>query len=444
MPTFVNVPIIPKKPEQPVTAYSGAATPVIDGTANEEEWSTAAVYPVGGMTGITSMSYTMDGKALYFKLALDGTGETLAEGGVYLNVPGADVNYPFAYTPQAPDSLLLGIAATHLFEWKDGKVIEYVAIENGWQALPEPQGSYASGSGALEISIPLTALGEIAAGDDIRAVMVTQPGGQIVPTSGPAQIVLPDLGLSDLVLEVADAAGDDHGPGSYTYPTDGVFSAQNYDIEKFSVSTDPANVIFTFKFYGEVPNPWGSGSNLSLQTLDVYIDKDPGQGTGSRLLLPGRNAALAAGNGWEYMVWAEGWNPGIYAPDPESGEPKAVNLSYKLIVDPANKSVTLRVPKEAFGEGDPALWGYVAVVLGQDGYPTTGVWRVRDIQADNAQWKFGGAPDDVNHTRIIDIAWPSDATPTQEEMLSTYASSTGAVETLSADDFPQLLPVTIQ
>ncbi len=144
------------------------------------------------------------------------------------------------------------------------------------------------------------------------------------------------------------------------------------------------------------------------------------------------------------MVWAEGWNPGIYAPDPETGEPKAVNLSYKLIVDPANKLVTLRVPKEAFGEGDPALWGYVAVVLGQDGYPTTGVWRVRDVQAENAQWKFGGAPEDVNHTRIIDIAWLSDAAPTQEEMLSTYTSSTGAVETLSADDFPQLLPITIK
>lgn len=444
VPTFVNVPIIPKKPELPAQAYSGVGTPTIDGTTTTDEWATAAVYPVTGVTGISSIAYTMDGKALYFKLGFDGTAEKPAGGGVYLTIPGAEVNYPFAFTPQAPDSLLLGIAATHLFEWQDGKITEYLADATGWKALPEPQGSYALGTDVLELSIPLNALGEIAAGDDIRAVMVTQPGGQILPTSGPAQIVLPDLGLSDLVLEVADAAGDDHGPGTYTYPTDGVFSAQNFDIEKFTVSTDPANVIFTFKFFGEVPNPWGSGSNLSLQTMDVYIDKDPGQGTGNRLLLPGRNAAFATGNGWEYVVWAEGWNPGIFAPDPESGEPKAVNLSYKLIVDPANKSVTLRVPREAFGEGDPAQWGYLAVVLGQDGYPTTGVWRVRDIQAENAQWKFGGAPDDVNHTRIIDVAWPSDATPTQEEMLSTYNSSNAAVETLGADDFAQLIPVTIK
>jgi len=143
-------------------------------------------------------------------------------------------------------------------------------------------------------------------------------------------------------------------------------------------------------------------------------------------------------------VWAEGWTPGIFAPDPETGEPKAVNLSYKLIVNPAQKTVTLRVPKEAFGEGDPAQWGYAAVVLSQDGFPSTGVWRVRDIQASNAQWKFGGAPDDVNHTRIIDIAWPADAPGTQEEMLSTYPASSGPVDTLTADDFAQIELLILQ
>ncbi|MBP8997951.1 MAG: hypothetical protein KBG10_06665, partial [Anaerolineaceae bacterium] len=66
------------------------------------------------------------------------------------------------------------------------------------------------------------------------------------------------------------------------------------------------------------------------------------------------------------------------------------------------------------------------------------VWRVRDIQATNAQWKFGGAPDDVNHTRIIDLVWSAEDTPTQEEILGTYPSSAGPIETLGADDFAQI------
>ena len=172
--------------------------------------------------------------------------------------------------------------------------------------------------------------------------------------------------------------------------------------------------------------------------MDVYIDKDPGKGTGNRLLLPGRNAALSTGYGWDFMVWAEGWQPGVYAPDPASGEPKQVNISYKVIVDPAKQMVTLRVPREAFGEGDPADWAYAAVVLSQEGYPSTGVWRVRDVQAATAQWKIGGAPEDVNHTRIMDIAWAADGDGTQEQFLSTYTSSTAPVETLGADDFAQI------
>lgn len=444
VPTFVNVPIIPKKPEQPAQSYSGVGTPTVDGNATEEEWATAAVYPVNNVPGITSVAYTMDGKTLFFKLALGGSGEIPASGGVYLNVPSAETNYPFANTPETPDSLLLGITASHLFEWSEGKVTAYQAVADGWKVSPEQAGAYTLGTNALELSIPVTALGEVSTGDDIRVIVVTQPGGNILPENGPAQIVLPDLGLSDLVLEVLDPAGDDHGPGAYTYPTDAVFSAQNFDIEKFTVSTDPSNVIFTFKFFGEVPNPWGSGSNLSLQSMDVYIDKDPGQGTGNRLLLPGRNASLTSGNGWDYVVWAEGWTPAVYAPDPETGEPKALNLSYKLIVDPALKTVTLRVPIEAFGEGNPADWGYAAVVMSQDGYPSTGVWRVRDIQADTAQWKFGGAPDDVNHTRIIDLAWSAESAGTQEEMLSNYPASAGPVEELSADDFGQIELITIK
>jgi len=83
-------------------------------------------------------------------------------------------------------------------------------------------------------------------------------------------------------------------------------------------------------------------------------------------------------------------------------------------------------------------------VLGQEGYPSTGVWRVRDVSASSEQWRFGGAPGDTNHTRIIDLAWPEGESPTQEEMLSTYTSSSAALGQLSADDFPQLQMLVAQ
>jgi len=108
-------------------------------------------------------------------------------------------------------------------------------------------------------------------------------------------------------------------------------------------------------------------------------------------------------------------------------------------VDPVTQKVTLRVPRSAFPGGDPATWSYLGVVLGQEGFPATGVWRVRDVESQAAQWRFGGGPSDTNHTRIVDLAWPSDGTPTQEEMLSNYAPSQEAdMDALGPDDFAQV------
>ena len=213
-----------------------------------------------------------------------------------------------------------------------------------------------------------------------------------------------------------------------------------YDLKTFTVAADENNLIFKFVFFGGIPNPWGSGNNLAIQTLDVYIDKDPGGKSGARLLLPGRNAALSSENGWEYAIWAEGWNPGIFAPDAATLEPKSVGgADFKILVDTAAQSVTLRIPRATFGDGDPSTWGYAAAVLGQDGFPATGVWRVRDVNPEAGEFRFGGGPADATHTRIIDLAWAEGATPGQEEMLSNYTSSSASMESLSPDDFAQIM-----
>jgi hypothetical protein len=69
------------------------------------------------------------------------------------------------------------------------------------------------------------------------------------------------------------------------------------------------------------------------------------------------------------------------------------------------------------------------------GYAAAGVWRIRDIEATNRQWRFGGAPADVNHTRIIDFVQAAGIKPTQEDALSTYPASTGDIDQLTPADF---------
>jgi hypothetical protein len=71
-------------------------------------------------------------------------------------------------------------------------------------------------------------------------------------------------------------------------------------------------------------------------------------------------------------------------------------------------------------------------VLSQEGFPTSGVRRVRDVEQSAQQFRLGGAPDDANHTRIIDVA--AEAEGEQEQLLSDYERA-ASLDGLSANDF---------
>ncbi len=441
VPAYVNVPILPARPEEPAAALNGISTPTVDGQAAEGEWAKAAQYRTAGK----ELDLTLDAKNLYLRLGMEEKWPADGKLGIYVNVPRTAVTQPFARGTETTETpFVLGISASHLVEW-DGKQAQiYTASETGWEPAAASPAVFKSGADGIEAAIELAALGELQAGDDLRVVALMSPAQETMPHSGPAQVVIPDLGNATLVLEVNDPAGDDHGPGSYTYPTDGVFGAGAFDLKTFSVAVDGSNMVFKFTFNGPIPNPWSSPNNLAIQTLDVYVDTDPGQGTGARLLMPGRNAALAAGSGWDIALWAEGWYPAVVAGDASGGEPKKLNVEMKIIADPANQTVTLRVPKDVFGEGDPAAWGYAAAVMSQEGFPSTGVWRIRDVTAEGGQWKIGGGSGATNETRILDLIWPEGAAPTQEELLSGFNPSSAAVGELTADDFAQLPLITVQ
>jgi carbohydrate-binding DOMON domain-containing protein len=306
-----------------------------------------------------------------------------------------------------------------------------------------------SGS-TLEVALPYSEFGKPDAGDSFMLRTVISEGErrdiQVVPGGGPAALLVPDLGLTTPIITIVDPEKDDHGPGGYDYPTDGVFGARAYDLIEFAVAEDDDNLIFRFTFAGPLNNDWGAPNGMGIHTLDVYIDAAEG---GERELLPGRNATLPADSGWEFAIWAEGWTPGLFGP-PTGDSPEPAPLgdasTLNIISDSGQNKITIRIPKEVLVQsldadaGDPATWSYLGVVLGQEGFPATGVWRVRDVEPVAQQWHFGGGPVDINHTRIIDIAWPEGASPTQEEMLSDYMSiESGAVDDLEPDDFAQLM-----
>jgi alpha-amylase/alpha-mannosidase (GH57 family) len=292
--------------------------------------------------------------------------------------------------------------------------------------------------GNLEIAIPLDVLGPIQAGDVLLGRNRIHPG-DLYPEAGPMAFQVPDISNVAVFLEVADPTGDDHGPGTYTYPSDAVFTVGSYDLETLSIGTESDELVITFDMVAPVLNPWGSPRDLSIQTFDLYIDTDPGAGTGARELIDGRNASLASDSGWEFGITVEGWEPAIYLASSD-GVVEETRPSFDVVVFGGEGRVVVRIPLSLLGDGDPTSWGYAAAVLSQEGFPSSGARRVRDVEGSSQQFRLGGAPNDANHTRIIDVAW--EVVGDQESLLSDY-NGVGSLDGLTADDFgtiPLLTP----
>jgi carbohydrate-binding DOMON domain-containing protein len=378
--------------------------------------------------------------------------------GIYLAKP--DTTDSSAFTRLAGDGEVrsaLGMSATHLLEWSletDGSASAalYAAdTSGGWQGTPIVTASGAAVGKVLELAAPIKALGGLPANADLKMVVVVMRNGQAMssfPSNGLVQMPLlnssVDVTSSEQVIgSFDDPVNDDHGPGTYTYPTSAVFQPGMFDLKHVNIALVDTDLVFHIGISGTVDNAWNSPLGLSVQTFDIYIDQDPGKSTGERRLLEGRNAALPQSDGWEYVLWVEGWNQQVLTSNGQGAFTAQAGTQVKVEVNPTG-SVTIKVPLAALGDGDPTQWGYAIAVLGQENNPAAGVRRVRDVSRAATEWSIGGAPDDTNHTRIIDALVPAGATLSQEDALSKYpASQEKNISQLGPDSYGTLPLVTI-
>lgn len=433
-PALLDIPVIQPEPLKPASAISGETTAVIDGVADENEWANAAVFQGEEGAPVQAFVYGMDQENLFLRFDLSASpGDELGLQ-VYLNAPGDSNKQMSGKDAQTQ----LVSPATRMIEIKPDKPFAGLYQNDGseWFLQEEQIGQLTVQNNLVEFVVSKSVLGQVSAGSVVPAQVVYNGGLEFDQTT-PLGIQYFSFAPLTSLLRVEDPEGDDYGPGTYTYPGDGVFKAGDFDLTFFELSSDGDNIYFTFGVKAEVANGWSSPAGFSVQTFDVYIDKDPGASTGARMLLPGRNAALAAGNGWDIALWIEGWTPQVVALD-EGGLPvnyTEATSAMKVYVDNSQNAVIASLPVEFLGEGNPASWSFAVALLGQEGYPAAGVWRVRDVNQKAEGYRFGGAPADNNHTRIIDLLIPEGAAVSQEEALGTYPSSASPVDGKGPDDF---------
>jgi glucan 1,4-alpha-glucosidase len=181
-----------------------------------------------------------------------------------------------------------------------------------------------------------------------------------------------------------DPAGDDDGPGTYVYPTNGVFSPGVFDVTRLAVYEDGDQVNVVVTLDGEVSSPWG-GNAISLQRFDVYLRSGSGSGTVPALI--GTNAQLAAP--YDRVITADGWDSGVA--DAGGNDVGAVTLT----AIPESRQVVVTVPAAALGSVDPATAEYALTMMSHADPNGEGVGGIRPVY-DRQYWES---------TRDTDMWW---------------------------------------
>ncbi len=161
------------------------------------------------------------------------------------------------------------------------------------------------------------------------------------------------------VLDIADPAGDDNGPGTYTYPTSNNFQPGAFDLTRFQV-IDAGDTIYLRATLRDLTPTFGSA--LGAQLLDLYIS-DPSHGPYSTAArFPSRNYAMAPDSAWSRLIEVQGFA------DPVFTDATGASLGpLAVAASQASRSITIAVPAAALGHPGTG-WVFTVVLHGQDGF----------------------------------------------------------------------------
>ncbi|MBV0925836.1 DUF3459 domain-containing protein [Halomicroarcula limicola] len=266
-------------------------------------------------------------------------------------------------------------------------------------------------------------------GSDPQVIdLVTPRGtsqGDALSYSASSRASIPYLsmdGLNGTLLKRwEDPAGDDHGPGSYTYPTNATFDDGTFDLTGVELYEDDGRYQFVYYLDTSVVNPWSGPNGFSFQTMQIYLRDPSADGTVPSTTTAREGVWAEFEAPYHYRVWAEGWRARIEDANGESVASEAVSAAAYADRD----AIAVSFPKETIG--DVTEMETMPLLLGQSG---SDPGRIRPVAASASKWRFGGGRDDRMDPNIIDMVAPEGTT--QANALSYSANERAVLPFLSA------------
>ena len=208
----------------------------------------------------------------------------------------------------------------------------------------------AHSDGTFSVTVP------VGFGDSVLTVSSTASGRR----TGYAQVdVTSDTTTGTTDLTVTDPVGDDHGPGTYQYPTAADFHPGAFDLTGFQVISDGTSVYLRTSL-ANLDQTFGT--NLGAQLLDIYVHVPGATPTSTQAAFTSRNYAIAPADAWSERIEVQGFAAPVWQ------DANGTSLgTASVAASSASKTVTIVVPQAVFGT-PKAGWSFNVVVTGQDGF----------------------------------------------------------------------------
>jgi len=240
---------------------------------------------------------------------------------------------------------------------------------------------------------------------------------------------------AEIILSIIDPAGDDCGPGNYTYPQADVFQKGKgfFDITAFNIIEETSKYEFQLKF-NELIDVWNSTFGFSLPLIEIYIDNE--KDGSSELFSKGANVKLNPAYCWNKLLKINGWWISLNVPDDRSSDFLDLIIAEDdlpwIIKNPEievkDNWIKLKVDKEKLGSLDDS---YLYIMVG--GFDPFGYNYYRGVKNGDDHWFFNlkGEKSAEYAPRVIDLIVPPEYN--QYKMLSHYEN-----------DYPQIEPVYVK
>jgi glucoamylase len=257
---------------------------------------------------------------------------------------------PVTITAPASGSTLAVSSTTVTGTTKSGATVAIESADTTTGAPASVTTTKAAADGSFSAAVP------VGFGANAITVAVTAAGGR---STGYAQVTVTNEGAGATVLDVADPAGDDNGPGTYQYPTSPDFAPGSFDLTRFQVLSDGTYAYLRVTLHTLVPT---FGVIDGAQLLDVYVHVPGATATSTQAAFTSRNYTVAPSGAWSQRLEVQGFASPVWV----NADGGAVGTPF-VVANGADRTITVAVPEAAFGT--PASgWGFTVVLTGQDGF----------------------------------------------------------------------------